>query len=285
MKKTFPLLALMATLSLSAQNHRFAYEFSFKSDSLNRDNITKEIMYLDVAKDGSNFYSKYKFESDSLRTAAFAKAAATRSTDIKVNIDTRSKVGFSVTKQYPKLESVLHTSISGDRYAVAETEKLNWIIQPEKQEIAGYKVQKATANFLGRNWIAWFTGDIQIQDGPYKFAGLPGLILQIEDTKGDHVFNFIGSKKLVSNPAIQNATNNKELLISAKQFNKLWKEYLNDPGKKIRQMFSDPMLISVKAVDSNGKSMNQDEIIRMREKDLKEKLSKSNNYLDLNLYK
>lgn len=33
--------------------------------------------------------------------------------------------------------------------------------------------QKATCDFAGRKWIAWFTTEIPIQDGPYKFYGLP----------------------------------------------------------------------------------------------------------------
>ena len=50
----------------------------------------------------------------------------------------------------------------------------------------------------GRNWIAWYTTDIPIQDGPYKFNGLPGLILKINDETGSHSFQFIGIKKIKS---------------------------------------------------------------------------------------
>jgi hypothetical protein len=59
-----------------------------------------------------------------------------------------------------------------------------------------YPCQKATATFKGRNYEAWFTQSIPFSDGPYKFSGLPGLILEIRDTQGHYVFQCVGIKKL-----------------------------------------------------------------------------------------
>ncbi len=39
--------------------------------------------------------------------------------------------------------------------------------------------QKATTRYGGRNYTAWFAPDIPISDGPYKFNGLPGLIVNL----------------------------------------------------------------------------------------------------------
>lgn len=55
-----------------------------------------------------------------------------------------------------------------------------WVLKNEYKEILGYKVQKATSNFLGRIITAWFTSDLSISDGPWKFSNLPGLILMAE---------------------------------------------------------------------------------------------------------
>jgi hypothetical protein len=49
---------------------------------------------------------------------------------------------------------------------------------------------KATTSFAGRNYEAWFTPEIPISDGPYKFYGLPGLIFKICDKKNQHVFTL-----------------------------------------------------------------------------------------------
>jgi GLPGLI family protein len=44
-------------------------------------------------------------------------------------------------------------------------------------------LQKAT-NFGGRLWIiAWFNLEIPINEGPYKFRGLSGLIFEIGDSQ------------------------------------------------------------------------------------------------------
>ncbi len=287
MKKNISLfLLLLISTSIFAQNHRFVYEYSFKIDSLNRQSITKEMMNLDVSKEGSNFYSNEKFVYDSLANAEYKKAEAIQSTNIDLTkFKNNSKVNYSVTKKYPNFETVLHTSISGEKYAIPETEKINWKILPENSKIEGYKVQKAATNFLGRKWIAWFTNDIQIQDGPYKFNGLPGLILKLEDEKGDHVFNFAGSKKLNSIPNHDFDDEEKELTISDKKFNQLWKEYLKDPAKRIKQIYSNSNVSGITITDANGKVLTQAEVIRNKEQRVKDALKKTNNFLELNLYK
>ncbi|MFW2135930.1 GLPGLI family protein [Chryseobacterium sp. TY4] len=39
--------------------------------------------------------------------------------------------------------------------------------------------QKARTDVAGRKWTACFTSSIPLQDGPYKFRGLPGVIVKI----------------------------------------------------------------------------------------------------------
>jgi GLPGLI family protein len=58
---------------------------------------------------------------------------------------------------------------------------LRWSILDDTATISGYKCQKATCDFGNRKWNAWFTMDIPISDGPYKFCGLPGLIVKVND--------------------------------------------------------------------------------------------------------
>jgi len=73
---------------------------------------------------------------------------------------------------------------------------IDWAIQSDRKTILTYPCQKATAEFRGRKYEAWFTFDIPISDGPYKFGGLPGLILEIYDTQRHYVFSCIGVQKL-----------------------------------------------------------------------------------------
>lgn len=60
---------------------------------------------------------------------------------------------------------------------------MNWEIDTISKKILGYNCQKAITYFKGRNYTAWFCLDLPYSSGPWKFCGLPGLILAIEDER------------------------------------------------------------------------------------------------------
>jgi GLPGLI family protein len=74
----------------------------------------------------------------------------------------------------------------------------NWDIQSDTMTVLGYKCQKATTAFWGRNYDAWFTLDIPLPDGPWLFSGLPGLIFKIQDTEGIFQFTAVGLEQLMT---------------------------------------------------------------------------------------
>ncbi|MFW6222143.1 MAG: GLPGLI family protein, partial [Bacteroidota bacterium] len=49
---------------------------------------------------------------------------------------------------------------------------IHWEFLSERKQVVGYDCQKATAFFRGRTWYAWFTNQIPVADGPWKFHGL-----------------------------------------------------------------------------------------------------------------
>ena len=64
----------------------------------------------------------------------------------------------------------------------------NWAIVAETKTLGSYRVQKATTSFRGRRYEAWFAPDLPIALGPWKFGGLPGLILEVYDTDKKFVY-------------------------------------------------------------------------------------------------
>lgn len=72
-------------------------------------------------------------------------------------------------------------------------EKESWKILEETRELSGFLVHKATTKFRGRNYIAWYTPEIPLPYGPWKFNGLPGLILEVYDE--DKIF-YLAAKKI-----------------------------------------------------------------------------------------
>lgn len=67
----------------------------------------------------------------------------------------------------------------------------DWEIHDDTVSINGFLCQKATCRYGGRNWEAWFAEELPFSDGPYKFCGLPGLILQLRDTEKHYCFDFV----------------------------------------------------------------------------------------------
>lgn len=55
-----------------------------------------------------------------------------------------------------------------------------WTITNETAVINGYKCKKATTKKAFVPTTAWFTEEIPINDGPFEFWGLPGLIIKVE---------------------------------------------------------------------------------------------------------
>lgn len=76
----------------------------------------------------------------------------------------------------------------------------SWNLMEDTMTILGYVCQKAETIFRGRQYIAWFTSEIPLQDGPWKLYGLPGLILKVEVDGRRFVFQAIGLQKLIDLP-------------------------------------------------------------------------------------
>jgi len=106
-------------------------------------------------------------------------------------------VPVEIYRNYPKgdMTSVYRLTKYNFRYKEDYPIEFNWQLHNEKKKILNYNCQKATCSFRGRNYIAWFTPEIPLKEGPYKFGGLPGLILQISDTKNEYIFTCIGIRK------------------------------------------------------------------------------------------
>lgn len=279
MKKLLVNFFLIVGIVTFAQNKRFIYEYKFISDSTNVDDVKTEMMFLDTTKDGSKYYSYTVFNSDSLMKVDLEKQlAATGSINVKSDMQ-KGSVRYSVTKTYPDYKINLHRRLGMDAYNISDDRKINWKILPEKEKIGEWNAQKAEADFAGRHWIAWFSTEIPIQDGPYKFRGLPGLIVKIEDKTGSHKMELKGIKNITGNVDI-NVFEVKEIAVNLKQFQKVLKEYENDPTKGIKQI-----QMGGTSIVLTGKDGTSTKIAKEQEERLKARIKKDNNRIELDIVK
>ena len=107
-----------------------------------------------------------------------------------------------------KLSSTETITFDNSLYLVTEAlPKLEWdLSHADTLKIGTYICNKATTSFRGRNYIAWYTNDIAITFGPWKFHGLPGLILDMYDET--HKFEWIVTK--ISKKVINEKTLNQD---------------------------------------------------------------------------
>lgn len=75
-------------------------------------------------------------------------------------------------------------------YAVSEkVPTMKWKLFNTEKKISNYLCKKARTTFRGRIYDVWYTEAIPISIGPWKFSGLPGLILAVEDQEGIFKWN------------------------------------------------------------------------------------------------
>lgn len=112
--------------------------------------------------------------------------------DKKIEYWYQDSIGAVFYKDFQKQTLVMRDFFQKTPYLSQEPKlpQLNWKIENADSLIGKFKCQKAMTRFRGRNYIAWFATEIPISNGPWKFHGLPGLILEVRDDKQEVKFEF-----------------------------------------------------------------------------------------------
>ena len=234
----------MISQCFSCQQLRFYYELSYLPCVKCTEKNTK-IDVLSVLDSKSVFQSYEQLQRDSIFIDNNEKRKIYGiDGDIGDLMIKRVNHTYIISKNYQTKELQFKDIVGNEgTLKYIEKEKLKWELESVKDSINGYLCQKATTSFGGRIWNAWFTTEIAIQDGPYKFWGLPGLIVKISDEKNEYNWKLIANKKIDSNNLqeinfmdyqgfdITNTTKEK--------FNKLIKQYEKNPMGDIRDHIED----------------------------------------------
>ncbi len=260
-----------------AQNSRFVYQVTMKSDSTAAPTV--ENAYLDVSPEKSLFYGEKRMQRDSIMKRAFQ--TRNFNFDRSQMEQYRTNINYLIEKKLADKKVTYNDRIARDQYSYDEDRDLSWKILPETVKIGEYKTQKAETEFAGRKWIAWFTQDIPFQDGPYKFYGLPGLIVKVEDSKGNFSFDLKETKKLAELPSFDNRFGNK-LTVKRADYLKQQDKFRKDPMSFFQQTggggFGGGMRIETPRSSS---PQNDAERRKRMEERVKEELKNNNNPIEL----
>lgn len=278
------LLLMGMLLNAQATGNRFFYDLTFKPKK-GIDSLQKAVMILDIA-DKKSIYRDYltvsqdsviKIEVEKMQKAGIFK-------DISKSFQ-MPKFAYKITKEYPSMKVTFIERMLNNVFGYNEEQKFDWKISNEKQKIGEYEAQKATTEFGGRKWTAWFTEALPFPDGPYKFSGLPGLIVKIEDADKNYSWVLTANKKLKEfselsySETLQSRFGGRSepTIIPRDKFESSFETYKKDPFASIRgQIPQDRLNMKMPGSDKTvGEMMND------QEKMVKDFYKASNNSVEI----
>ena len=175
---------------LDTAQYQVTYAMGFKN-SKSQTEYYKDIRIVQIGSKYIKDYSRNLYEYDSLYTekSKFGKPSKGPQKPVfAFNIirNTQSNQNNISYRMFGSLGTMTYEE---------DAKPLEWELTDETLTILGYSCHKAMVSFAGRKYIAWYSMNLPLSAGPYKFSGLPGLILKVEESLGMYVWEAIGIEK------------------------------------------------------------------------------------------
>jgi len=271
MKKFIIATIVLVSCASKAQMHRFIYDVEYKKDST-KNFTTKENYHLDIDAKDTKYYPRDFYIGDSL---VAHNINITDGSKFNTSHIITHKNGSSQYQYYDVLEIVNAV------LKLTSEAAQNWKLTNEKKQVSSLNLQKATTTWGGRNWTAWFSPDIPFQEGPYKFHGLPGLIVELYDDKNNYKFELVKTEKISSpkrNIYIDYMTKN-STAVDEKKYKDLKLKYYDSPVNYLRNASSQTRS-SDEFYLNDGTKVGQSNSREVNER-LKNKIKTYNNPIEL----
>lgn len=247
--KVFFLLTICLSLFCSAQQTKIVGEVSFKPEPyetkvfdksyLNisyeiayatkpelKDNPRKSVAVLQIGEKFSKFADLKTLQKDSLQET-FTRLQSVGAAELNTLLKFRPLFPTVILKSSEAL--VYQNNVAAHFYEYEEkSPEMKWKLDQESKKILNYTCKKATVHYRGRDYSAWYTTEIPVNNGPYAFQGLPGLILEVTDAENNYRFTAVGIDK---KPAEIYLRNEKRILkVSREKYREVQKNYYDNPG-------------------------------------------------------
>lgn len=139
----------------------------------------EDLLLLQIGRNVTKFYSYKTWQTDSL-------VRVTPPEQVMANLGSFHGGVQDVLFRNAAAGRLTHTDQIGMDHLLY-TEPLpdcGWELTDGERTILGYACRRAACTFRGRSYEAWYTPEIAVSCGPWKFGGLPGLILAVRDAAG-----------------------------------------------------------------------------------------------------
>lgn len=180
-KICFTLLALFVFVGTRAQGIRVVYQEQMKPNvniQTNNPETTAaiEAQMSNMKKSMCLYYNKGTSIYEPLKNTANESISDQNTSGMKIVMMGND---VCVYKNQKSKQILSQEYIMDKKFLIIDSLKtIDWLLTEEVKEIMNYKCKKAVSK-TGTT-TAWYCPDIPVNDGPYIFWGLPGLIMQVE---------------------------------------------------------------------------------------------------------
>lgn len=246
--------AMLMAVGLTYANTQALYDCIYRYDMTGNANgkeisETSNCMLL-IGEEQSKFYDYAAFRLDSVSSIqGLSDDIIKIFEEEKLKTETYFEQEINTSLKDNKL--TVFCDMSPERYKYTEKLPLvKWELSEISDTICGYPCKKATGEYGGRKWQAWYSEEIPVPFGPWKITGLPGLVLKAQDEEGIHTFEAISFRQGNGEFAPSKIPN--QLSISRDKFVELKNQYDIDPMNNINVESISSITVANKNVIVNG---------------------------------
>ncbi|MBR6249848.1 MAG: GLPGLI family protein [Bacteroidales bacterium] len=255
MKNLQLLLLFLLSLSSFAQDltvidkikFKCSYEYKYMLDTTTSKYSSVDILHLQIGSKSSKCFSYRTYQHDSIdaygnlretynQIFREVKSKGWNKKELVKRLPHKGMTTY-VFKNHPDGKVTVLDNIFTDNFQYEDdVNPQEWDLQEDSvKTILGHECQKATCKFRGREWTAWFALDVPISDGPWKFCGLPGLIMEVYDKGEQQYFCINGLQQVDSAEPLYFGIDGKDVSkfqkVKRTDFLKSAYEYFRDPEK------------------------------------------------------
>ena len=202
------------------------------------DSLSRDIMRLDIGTYASRYYSLVmEWYKKNAKGPAPYTGMRSHHEDVLKNMPIIGQITFIHMPYW------LTTQDSADNL-------FNWQLMEGDSIVCEYPCKKAAVDYRVRTWMVWYTLSLPYSDGPWKFCGLPGLILHAKDSENKFIFDCVGIEKGDGHPFFYPTYKNKRVVTPERAEELLIME-ADDNDNYAQLMFPQAKIVS--RHDANGR--------------------------------